>query len=147
MEQLNLPPYTFKISEKDGKKLIYDEIRKKHLVLTPEEWVRQNFVMYLVHQLKYPASRMGIEHALKYHQQQKKADIVFFDSDLKPHLIVECKASHIKVNNKVFEQAARYNMALQVKYMIITNGLQHYCCMMDYENNTYRFLQEIPEYQ
>jgi type I site-specific restriction endonuclease len=146
MEQLNLPHYTFKFTQKDEKTFIYDEIRRKNVALTPEEWVRQNFVKYLVNDLKYPASRMAIEHALMYHQQKKKADIVFFDEFLKPFLIVECKASSIKINDKVFEQAARYNMTLKVKYLIVTNGLNHYCCQLNYENNSYDFLQEIPPF-
>lgn len=143
--ELNLPPYAFKLYKKDNVVFIFDELRKKDLVLTPEEWVRQHFVKYLIIQKKYPKTLIKLEGGLMLNKLQKRTDIVVFDKTGAPEILVECKASSVKITQDVFDQAARYNMIHKVKYMVISNGLQHYCCLMDYTNNSYRFLEELPE--
>lgn len=143
--ELNLPEYPFKLHQKDNVVFIFDELRKKDLVLTPEEWVRQHFVQYLIIQKKYPKTLIKLEGGLKLNKLQKRTDIVVFDKNGSPQILVECKATSVKITQDVFDQVARYNMIHKVKYLMISNGLQHYCCVMDYENNSYQFLQELPE--
>ncbi|MDA9563719.1 type I restriction enzyme HsdR N-terminal domain-containing protein [Flavobacteriales bacterium] len=148
MQQLNLPEYAFKIKKVGGgKKQIFDAIRKKYVVLQPEEWVRQNFAQFLIQDRKYSASLMVFEHSLKYNGRSKRGDIVLFGKDGKPKLIVECKAPNVKIDESVFDQAAQYNMKLQLDYMIVTNGMQHYCCKIDRLHQKYTFLREIPTAQ
>ncbi len=144
LKLVNLPKYDFKVKTEDGSTQIFDEIRKQFVKLTPEEWVRQNFIQYLKEEKKYPSSLMAVEYALKYNNMQKRADILCFNKEGMPQLMVECKAASIPINQKVFDQIARYNFSLKVPYLVVTNGLEHYCCAMDYEQNTYRFVEEIP---
>jgi hypothetical protein len=146
MHQLNLPNYDFKIKKGEQSSQIFDIIRRKYVVLTPEEWVRQHFVKYLIEVKQYPASLIALEMSLKYNTMQRRSDIVVFNNEVKPILIVECKAASVKVSPAVFEQIARYNMALNVKYLIVTNGINHYCCSIEYENRTFTFLNDIPKY-
>jgi hypothetical protein len=146
-EPLNLPPYPFKLKQKEDTLFIFDEIRKKSLVLTPEEWVRQHFIQYLIHQKKYPRTLIKLEGGLKLHQLQKRTDILIFNSHGKADILVECKATSVKIDQKVFDQIARYNMIHRVNYLAVTNGQQHYYCKMDYELNTYSFIENLPEYQ
>jgi len=147
MQPLNLPTYNLKLKEQAGQVLIFDSIRKKYLLLTPEEWVRQNFIHFLVEDKKYPASLVAIEVGLKYNTLQKRADVVIYNKAGKPHLIVECKAPEVKISQDVFHQIAVYNMSFRVNYLVVTNGMDHFCCVMDYELNTYRFLQMIPDFE
>lgn len=147
LPQLNLPTYSFKFKELNQRTQIFDSVRKKYIVLTPEEWVRQNFIQYLIQEKKFPASLIAIEMGLKYNKLQKRGDVVIYDNYGKPFVIVECKAPHIKITQDVFDQIARYNMVLKVKYLIVTSGLQHYCCLMDYEKGTYLFMNEIANYK
>jgi hypothetical protein len=144
---LNLPPFPFKLSEQDGVLYVFDELRKKKLVLTPEEWVRQHFIQFLILQKKYPKSLFKLEGGLKLNRQQKRTDILIFDKEGKANILVECKATSVKIDQKVFDQAARYNMIHQVNYLLVTNGLEHFCCQMDYINQTYIFLAELPVYK
>jgi hypothetical protein len=146
MEKLNLPTYLFNIKLIEQRKYIFDSIRKKFVILTPEEWVRQNFLRYLVDEKKYPASLIAIEMEFKLNNLSKRSDAVIYDKLGNPILIVECKASSVKVDQKVFDQIARYNMKFNVEYLVVTNGLQHYCCKIDYTNNNYEFLKEVPEF-
>ncbi|MDA3953037.1 MAG: type I restriction enzyme HsdR N-terminal domain-containing protein [Bacteroidales bacterium] len=146
MEKLNLPTYLFNIKLIEQRKYIFDSIRKKFVILTPEEWVRQNFLRYLVDEKKYPASLIAIEMEFKLNNLSKRSDAVIYDKLVNPILIVECKASSVKVDQKVFDQIARYNMKFNVEYLVVTNGLQHYCCKIDYTNNNYEFLKEVPEF-
>ncbi len=149
MSILNLPEYNFKFKEEEeeGKKLIFDEIRKAYVAMTPEEWVRQNFLKYLQHEKKFPQSLISVEKALQVYKLKKRADIVVYNNSAKPILIVECKAPHIKITQDAFDQAARYNIKLRVNYLVITNGIEHYCCKVDLRENNYTFLKEIPEYK
>lgn len=147
MQQLNLPTYSFKIKSASERKQIFDEIRKKYVALTPEEWVRQNFIRYLIHEKQFPASLIAIEMTLQYNRMKKRGDVVVYDRSGKPVVIVECKAPDVKITQNAFDQIARYNMALMVKYLVVTNGMIHYCCSMDYEKKSFEFLEEIPLYK
>ena len=147
MQQLNLPPYPFKIKSENGRKQIFDEIRKKYVALTPEEWVRQHFIKYLIHEKNYPEGLIVIEASLSYNTLIKRSDIVAYNRLGNPILIVECKAPGIKLNQDVFDQAAMYNLVLKVGHIIITNGLSHYCCTINNEKSSFEFLKEIPKYK
>jgi type I site-specific restriction endonuclease len=146
VKKLNLPEYAFRIRELDSKRQIFDESRKRFVALTPEEWVRQNFLQYLVTEKQYPRSLISVEGSLKLYKRKKRTDIVVYDKQGKALLIVECKAPEVRIDQNVFDQIVRYNMALQVNYLILTNGLNHYSCAIDYVNQNYRFLKEIPAY-
>ena len=141
---LNLPSYPFKIIEREGKYYIFDFIRKKELMLSPEEWVRQHFVQYLIQQKGYSKNYISLEKGLQLHDLKKRTDILVFDENTMPLMLVECKAPHIKITQAVFDQAARYNMIYRVKYLVVTNGLDHYYCEMDYECESYRFIEDLP---
>nr|WP_299033199.1 type I restriction enzyme HsdR N-terminal domain-containing protein [uncultured Tenacibaculum sp.] len=147
MQKLNLPSYTFKLKSNENKTLIFDNLRKKYVVLTPEEWVRQHFVQWLIQERNYPVSLIAIEKQLVINNLKKRTDIVVFTSDGHPNIIVECKAPHIPITQDTFDQIARYNLKLDANYLIVTNGLQHFFCMLDKENETYVFLRDIPEYK
>ena len=145
MSKLNLPHFDFKtqINQK-GKTEIYDQVRKKYILLTPEEEVRQYFIQYLIHFKGFPATLMAIEKALKVNHLTKRTDIVQYNKQGKPLVIVECKAPHIKISEDAFAQAAMYNMEMQVDYLIITNGMTHYCCKVNYQKERLDYLKEIP---
>lgn len=147
MQTLNLPAYPFKIRQDDGGEEIFDPIRKKYVALTPEEWVRQHFVQYLINEKSAPPALIAIEQTLTYNTMKRRSDIVVYSGKAMPLILVECKSANIKLSQKVFDQVARYNMALKVPYLIITNGLTHFCCKIDFETLSYRFLREIPEYR
>lgn len=146
MLSLNLPKYETKICERDGKLQIFDPLRKCHVALTPEEWVRQHFVNFLIESRGFPAALMANEVAITVNGMKRRCDTVVYDKQLQPRVIVEYKAPKVKITKEVFAQISRYNLTLKVDYLIVSNGLQHYCCRMDYPNNSYTFLQEIPEY-
>ncbi len=146
MQKLNLPNYTFKLKSNENKTLIFDNLRKKYMVLTPEEWVRQHFIQWLIKEKNYPISLIAIEKQLVINNLKKRTDIVVFSSDGHPNIIVECKAPHIKITQDTFDQIARYNLKLNANYLIVTNGLQHFFCRLDKENESYLFLRDIPEY-
>ena len=146
MFALNLPGYDTKISSKDGKPTIFDLLRRCYVALTPEEWVRQHFVHFLIEHCNYPATLMGNEVGLTLNGAKKRCDTVVYDRNLKPRIIIEYKAPTVKINKEVFSQIARYNLVLKVDYLIISNGIQHYCCRMDYEKNSFEFIANIPEY-
>ena len=131
----------------DGEKTyIFDVVRKKYLLLTNEEWVRQNFIHYLNKEKKYPLGLMGVEQMVKYNSLKTRADIVMYNTEGKANIIVECKAPDVKITQETFNQIAKYNSQLKVKYLLVTNGMNHYCCKMDYESNSKTFLEEIPSY-
>ncbi|WP_442265630.1 type I restriction enzyme HsdR N-terminal domain-containing protein [Tenacibaculum sp. ZS6-P6] len=147
MQKLNLPSYTFNIKSNEKHYLIFDEIRKKYIVLTPEEWVRQHFVQFLIQEKNYPTSLIAIEKQLTINNLKKRSDILIFSSDGTPDIIVECKAPSVKITQDTFDQIARYNLKLNAKYLIVTNGLEHYYCMMNSEDENYIFLRDIPTYK
>ncbi len=146
MINLNLPSYQFKIKSRENKRLIFDLIRKKYVVLTPEEWVRQHYIWYLLSEKKYPISLIAVEKELKINNLKKRTDIVIFNKQGAPEIIVECKAPHIPITQKTFDQIARYNLKLNANLLVVTNGLQHFYCKMDLEKERYLFLKELPNY-
>ncbi len=143
---LNLPQYTFRIKDKLDKKLIFDGFRRRWVMLTPEEWVRQNFARYLTEEKHFPTSLVAIERSLRMNQRDFRTDIVLFSKSGNPLVVVECKAPEVKISQQVFDQIARYNLDLRVNYLIVTNGLVHYCCCFDQSALSYTFLPEIPDY-
>jgi len=147
MEPLNLPTYSFKIKCLDEKDYIFDIIRRDYFLLTPEEWVRQNFIQYLIHEKNYPASLIRVEMFFKVNRLSKRGDIVLYNRKGEPLVLVECKSVKVNIAQKTFDQIARYNMKFRVNYLIVTNGLKHYCCKMDYSTNCYTFLKEIPNFE
>lgn len=146
MIQLNLPDYPIKLGGTPDMPTIYDTLRRKYVKLTPEEWVRQHFVHMLVERKGYPGALMANEVALKVGEKRLRADTVLYDSRLRPRMIIEYKAPHVAITQAVFDQIATYNLLLRVDYLVVSNGLSHYCCRMDYENRQYRYLQDIPLY-
>ena len=146
MQQLNLPPQAFKIKNEDGKPFIFCLLRKKYVALTPEEWVRQHFTAFLLQEKKFPASLMVNEHSICLNNTQKRCDTVAFLSSGKPIVIIEYKAPAVNITQQTFDQIARYNIKLRVQYLIVSNGLQHYCCRVNYETMTCEFLADIPCY-
>jgi hypothetical protein len=146
MQELNLPSYKFRLKKENEIIFIFDELRKKYVVLSPEEWVRQNFIRFLVEEKKYPASLIAVEIGLKYNQLRKRADVLIYNTKGQPYLMIECKAPGVKISQETFHQIAAYNMSFKVDYLVVTNGLDHFCCKMDYSNNSYEFLQMIPDF-
>ncbi len=146
MHQLNFPTYPFRFKNSENKVLIFDIIRKKFMVLQPEEWVRQNCIHYLIEDKKYPKSLINVEKELKVNGLKKRYDIVVFKTNGDILLIIECKAPSIVIDQTTFDQIARYNMTLNAEYLMVTNGINHYYCQMDFEQQQYRFLKDIPQY-
>ena len=146
MPQLNLPNAVLKTKLVEGTTQVFDAVRKKYLVLTPEEWVRQHFIHYLNSEKKYPLGLMGVEQMIKYNNQSTRADIVLYSVEGKPNMIVECKSPKVKINQDAFNQIAKYNFKLKVDFLVVTNGLQHFCCAIDYNNEKITFLEEIPQF-
>lgn len=147
MTRLNLPPFEIKLRGTKARPQISDILRKKYIALTPEEWVRQHFVHFLVEHKGYPAALMANEIQLKVGEKTLRADSVLYSRDLKPRMIIEYKAPHIPITQKVFDQISIYNMLLHVDYLVVSNGLQHYICKMDYNDKKYLFLEDIPDYK
>ena len=147
MQQLQFPAYSFRFKSSENKISIFDEIRKKFVILTPEEWVRQHVIQFLIHDKKYPKSHINVEKELVLNQTKKRYDVVIYNKDGSIFLIVECKAPQIEISQNTFDQIARYNLSLKANYLMVTNGLHHYYCQLDYENEKYQFLVEIPNYK
>lgn len=145
--ELNLPAYSFRTREHRGRRDIYDPIRQKYVRLTPEEWVRQHFVQYLVQEHHVPRGLIAIEHGFTDQSMPRRADIVAFSRQGRPLLIAECKAPSVTVKQETFDQVARYNRILHVPYLVVTNGLTHYACRIDFESAAYEFLNELPGYE
>lgn len=146
MEQLNFKRYPFTLKNKKNKPYIFDVIRKKDILLTPEEWVRQHCVRFLIEEKKYPISLINVEKKIELFGKQKRYDIVVFTKTGTVNLLVECKAPSIKINQVVFDQIAQYNLSIDSAYLMVTNGLQHIYCKMDYTKKVYHFLKDLPSY-
>lgn len=146
MINLNLPPVKFRIKNSENKTLIFDILRKKNVVLTPEEWVRQHYIHFLIKQKQYPKSLIAVEKQLVINNLVKRTDILVFNRNGNPEIIVECKAPQVPINQQTFDQIARYNLQLNATYLVVTNGMHHFYCKMDTKNKTYIFLREIPNY-
>ena len=147
MIQLTLPPYQIRVKETHGRKQIFDILRRKYVALTPEEWVRQHFIHYLVEHKNYPSSLLANEVSLQIGEKRMRADSVLYDNQLHPRMIIEYKAPNITLTQKVFGQITVYNLLLHVDYLIVSNGMITYICKMDYEKQTYKFLEAIPNYE
>ena len=146
MLQLNLPIFEPKLKKIDGDIYIFDQIRKKYIMLTQEEWVRQNFLNLLINHKKYPHSLMENEAVIKLNNMTRRCDTVVYNNHLEPLMIIEYKRPDVKIDQQVFDQIVRYNIVLKVDYLLVSNGLSHFCCKMNYENQTYDFLESIPDY-
>ncbi|MDO5980356.1 type I restriction enzyme HsdR N-terminal domain-containing protein [Flavivirga spongiicola] len=146
MQELNFPKFSFRFKNSENKISIFDSIRKKFVILQPEEWVRQHCVQYLINNKGYPKSLINVEKELIINSLRKRYDIVVYNSNGSIHLIVECKAPKIIINQDTFDQIARYNLELNATYLMVTNGLNHYYCQMDFENERYNFLKDIPSF-
>ena len=147
MNQLNLPPYPIKITEKGDKRYIFDFLRRKYVALTPEEWVRQHFVHDLVEHKGYPKGLLANEIELKIGEKRLRCDTLLYAQVTHPRMIIEYKAPTIQLQQKTFDQISAYNLLLKVDYLVVSNGLQHHCCKMDYDDCSYTFLKAIPDYE
>lgn len=146
MVKLKLPEYPVYTRLQGTQQFIFDQIRKKYVILTPEEWVRQHFLNYLINHLGYPKSLIKVESGLSVNKMDKRTDILVYNKDVKPFLLVECKAAHVELDNKVFDQLSVYNCTLKAPYLVITNGIKHYCCNINYQTSSYQFQSGIPLY-
>ena len=147
MQKLNLPQVKFRIKSKENKQFIFDIIRKKFMVLTPEEWVRQHVIHFLINVKEIPKSIIAVEKQLTINTLIKRFDILVFNTKGFPQIIIECKSPSVKITQKTFDQIARYNLKLNAEYLMVTNGLQHYFCKLDHENKQYKFLEDLPNYK
>lgn len=146
MLELNLPSFDIKIANRNGRTSVFDRLRKKYIALTPEEWVRQHFINFLITDKNYPEALIANEMQVNLNRQQKRCDSVVFDREGQPLVIVEYKAPDVNITQKVFDQIARYNIVLRVRYLIVSNGINHYCCLVDYEKQSMSYLEDIPNY-
>ncbi|MDR2057304.1 MAG: type I restriction enzyme HsdR N-terminal domain-containing protein [Dysgonamonadaceae bacterium] len=147
MLDLNLPPVTLKIKKQAGKNYVFDRLRKQFVRLTPEEYVRQRFVSFLIEYKQYPEGLLSNEANIELGNVNRRCDTVLYDKFLQPQMIIEYKSSKVPLDQSVFDQIGRYNMSLQVPWLVISNGLQHYCCFIDKKKGEYSFLKEIPGYE
>ena len=146
MQESKITEHHFRYKVFKNTKQIFDVVRKKFVTLTPEEWVRQNFLVWLIQELNYPAGLIAVEKELKVNELKKRYDIVVYNLNQKPAMLVECKSSDVQISQKVFDQASRYNLTLKVPYLVVTNGITNYCCYIDIVNENYSFLENIPDY-
>ncbi len=145
MQELNFPHYPFKIKTRENKTVIFDIVRKKYVVLTPEEWVRQHVIHFLAEEKKYPLSLMAVEKQVMVNSLTRRTDIVVYNTQGEPSIIVECKAPSVTITQETFDQIARYNLSLDADYLFVTNGLNHFYAIMDHQNQSYIFLPELPK--
>ena len=146
MQKLQFPTYSFRFKNSENKVAIFDEIRKKFIILTPEEWVRQHVVQFLLQDKNYPKSYVNVEKLIKVNDLSKRYDIIVYQPNGEIYLLIECKAPEVTITQQTFDQIARYNLVLNAKYLMVTNGLNHYFCQMDFENEKYVFLKELPHF-
>lgn len=144
---MNFPTYSFRFKNSENKVSIFDEIRKKFIVLTPEEWVRQHVIQYLLQDRNYPKSYINVEKLIKVNGLSKRYDGIVFKPNGEIFLLIECKAPEVPISQDTFDQIARYNLELKAQYLMVTNGLNHYFCQMDFENEKYVFLKELPDFK
>ena len=147
MDRLNLPTYFFTVKSEAGRKYIFDPVRKKYVILNPEEWVRQNFIQYLVHEKSFPVSLITVEREFLFNRMKKRTDILVYETSGDPVLMVECKSPDIKITRQVFDQIGLYNLTYRLKWLIVTNGLQHFCCRMNPATGRYDFADEMPSWK
>ena len=148
MLALNLPAYDTKITTTDGKRQIFDTLRRSYVALTPEEWVRQHFTRFLIEHRHYPAGLLANEVGININGNIRRCDTVLYDKiGMRPRLILEYKAPHVEISQEVFYQIASYNSVLRADYLIVSNGLHHYCCKINYEQNSFEFLPQVPDFK
>lgn len=145
MQKLNLPEYDFRIKNEGQSKQIFDKLRGRFVALTPEEWVRQHFILFLIEEKKYPSGLFSIERSIKLNELNKRSDLVVFDRNGQPWMLVEFKSFDVSITQETFYQAARYNMVHKVPYMVVSNGMEHYCCRMTEDN--FEFMDDLPEFE
>jgi hypothetical protein len=146
MQKLNFPTYSFRFKNSENKIAIFDEIRKKFILLTPEEWVRQHVIQFLIREKSYPKSYINVEKLIKINGTNKRYDIVVYQPNGDLFLLIECKAPQVKITQETFDQIARYNLELNANYLMVSNGLNHYFCQMDFEKEKYNFLDSLPSF-
>ena len=146
MIDLSFPNYEFRIKNKHNKKYIFDQIRKKFVLLTSEEWVRQNCIMFLINDKKIPNGLINVEKKIKINSLTKRYDIIVYKSNGSVFLLVECKSPDIIINQKTFNQIAIYNYEVVSDFLMVTNGIQNYYCSIDYSNQCYKFVKDFPKY-
>ena len=146
MDILYLPPYDIKVKQTNGKTSILDILRRRFITLTPEEWVRQHFIHYLINYKGYPSALLANEVELTIGQKKLRCDSVLYTRQLQPRMIIEYKAPSVQITQKVFNQIFAYNTLLHADYLVVSNGMSHYCCKIDYENKSYAFLKDIPKF-
>lgn len=146
MLDLNLPPFNINVKKTDGILSVFDRLRRKFVTLTPEEWVRQHFINYLITEKGYPQALIANEIQINLNNQKRRCDSIVYDKTISPLVIVEYKSPDVEITQAVFDQIVRYNIVLKVKYLIVSNGLSHYCCRMDYSTQTFEYLADIPTY-
>jgi len=146
IQKLNLPEYSFRIKNENGNESIFDEIRKKFILLTPEEWVRQNFIRFLVSEKKFPVALIAVEKKVEVNGRPQRFDLLVYNRNGLPLMIAEFKAPDVKITQESFDQVARYNMALKVEYIVVSNGLSHFSCRFNFSQNSYSYLKTIPAY-
>ena len=146
MQELNFPTYSFRFKNSENKPSIFDQIRKKFIILTPEEWVRQHCINFLIFEKNYPKSLINVEKELLINGRKKRYDIVVYNPDGSIHILIECKAPKVPITQKTFDQIAQYNLKLNADLLMVTNGIHHYYCKMDFKEERYRFLRDMPEY-
>ena len=146
MEKLNFPDYLFSLKSKENKPYIFDVIRKKWLVLTPEEWVRQHCAHFLINDKNHPASLIQVEKTIEVNQTKKRYDLIAYNKNKEVEILVECKSPAVAITQTTFDQVAQYNFTLKSNYLMITNGIKHYYCQMDFDKKSYTFLKELPQY-
>lgn len=147
MYRLNLPQYEIKIANKNGKHTIFDVLRRKYVALTPEEWVRQHFVHFLIEHKGYPSGLLANETELRIGNKHLRCDTVLYKHDLSPRIIIEYKAPSVQITQKTFDQILTYNQLLHAEYIIVSNGISHFCCHINYDSHSYTFLNDIPNYE
>lgn len=147
VEALNLPTYDFHVDKQEGRRVVYDPIRQTYVRLTPEEWVRQHFVQYLIQEQGAPAGLVSVEASFRYQGQPRRADIVIYSRQGEPLLLVECKAPRVSIGQDAFDQGAQYNLVLGAPFLVVTNGQTHYACRVDFDARNYAFLDDLPCYE
>jgi hypothetical protein len=147
MNPLNLPAINIRIEERNGKRMVFDILRKKYIVLTPEEWVRQHFVHLLINHYQYPKSLIKVESGLSYNDMKKRSDIVVYNREGEIFMLIECKAASVTLRQSVLDQVTCYNATLKAQYIVVTNGLRHLCCFICRDTNSYTYLSDLPQFQ
>lgn len=147
MQALNFNRYAFRLKNSENKTAIFDLVRKKFVLITPEEWVRQHVLHFLISDKKYPLSLLNVEKVISVHGLKKRYDVVVYQTNGSIAILVECKAPGVAITQTTFDQIARYNSSLNANYLMVTNGLEHFFCQMDYQNKKYVFLQDLPSFE